>query len=146
MVLYSSEEIYAFRLPPGVEIVAALTDYCSAHNIQQGLIQGMGAVHAPEIGSYDFDEQNYHYLELEGDWELVAFNANVSLKEGQPFIHPHVMLASPGGEVRGGHLLRAEVIVGEVAIQVLVGAPQERLVDPLTGLRLWPSEPPVVPE
>lgn len=142
MSTFHNREIRAFRLKPGMEIIAALTAYCKAHDIRQGLILGIGALRNPRIGSYAFEEGEYHYLQLEGDWELLTLNANVSLKEGEPFIHPHVILADPAGQVRGGHIVSAEVLVAEIYLHVLEGEPLERVSDPLTGLMLWPPVEP----
>jgi hypothetical protein len=138
MSTFHSREIRAFRLEPGMELVAALTAYCKAHEIEQGLILGLGAVRNPEIGSYAFEERAYHYLQLEGDWELLTLNANVSLKDGEPFLHPHVIVANSSGQVRGGHVLSAEVLVAEIYLHVLDGEPLEREPDSTTGLILWP--------
>lgn len=138
MSTFKTREVQAFRLSPGAELVAELTAHCAQHAIHQALIAGIGALRRPEIGSYSFEEGVYHRLQLAGDWELLTLNANVSLREGRPFIHPHVTLGNSAGEVRGGHLFSAEVLVAEIFVQVLEGEPLERVPDAETGLSLWP--------
>ncbi len=140
MSTFKTREVQAFRLSPGAELIAGLTAHCEQHAIHQALILGLGAVREPEIGGYSFVEGVYHRLQLEGDWELLTLNANVSLKEGRPFIHPHVTLGNSAGEVRGGHLFSAEVLVAEIFVYVLEGEPLERVPDAETGLSLWPPE------
>ena len=140
MSTFKTHEVQAFRLSPGAELVAALTAHCERHAIHQALILGLGALREPEIGGYSFEEGVYQRLQLAGDWELLTLNANVSLKEGRPFIHPHVTLGNSAGEVRGGHLFSAEVLVAEIFVQVLEGEPLERVSDAETGLSLWPAE------
>jgi hypothetical protein len=141
MTIYKKTETHAIRLPTGVELVRALTDYCKAHEIEQAQVLGIGALRAPEIGSYSFAEERYGSLTLNGDWEMLTFNANVSLKDGEPFVHPHVMLGDDEGHVRGGHLFAAEVLVAELTVHVLHGEPRSRVTDPVTKLSLWPAEP-----
>jgi uncharacterized protein len=141
MTIYKKTEIHAIRLPTSVELVQALTAYCREHEIEQAQVLGIGAIRAPEIGSYDFAEEMYRTLALEGDWEMLTLNANVSLKDGEPFAHPHVMLSDADGRVRGGHLYAAEVLVAELTLHVLHGEPRSRVTDPMTKLSLWPAEP-----
>ena len=140
MSTFETREVQVFRLPPGTELVAGLTAHCEQHAIRQALIAGIGALRRPEIGSYSFEEGVYHRLQLAGDWELLTLNANVSLKEGRPFLHPHVILGNSAGEVRGGHLFAAEVLVAEIFIHVLKGEPLGRVTDAETGLSLWSPE------
>jgi len=140
MSTFKTREVQAFRLSPGAELVAGLTAHCEQHAIRQALIAGIGALREPEVGSYSFEEGAYQRLQLAGDWELLTLNANVSLKEGQPFIHPHVILGNSAGEVRGGHLFSAEVLVAEIFVHILEGEPLERVTDAETGLSLWPPE------
>ncbi|MEA3397105.1 MAG: DUF296 domain-containing protein [Chloroflexota bacterium] len=139
MSTFKTHEVQSFRLSPGTELVAGLTAHCEQYDIHQALILGLGAVREPEIGSYSFEKGAYQRLQLAGDWELLTLNANVSLKEGRPFIHPHVILGNSAGEVRGGHLFSAEVLVAEIFIHVLEGEPLERVLDAETGLSLWPA-------
>jgi hypothetical protein len=114
-----------------------VTDFCARHGIEQGFLVAIGAVRAPRISSYDFEAREYRAVQLEGDWELLGLNANVSLRDGRPFIHPHVLLADPEGHTRGGHLEEAEVLVAEVSLVVLEGETLERVPDEELGLSLW---------
>jgi hypothetical protein len=140
MTIYQKSSAHAVRLPTGVELVTALTAYCKAHGIEQAQVLGIGALRAPEIGSYSFAEEAYQSFTLDGDWEMLTFNGNVSLKDGEPFVHPHVLLGDAEGHVRGGHLFAAEVRVAELTVHVLQGEPRVRVIDPVTGLSLWSAE------
>jgi len=141
LTTYREGAYHALRLPTGVELVTALTAYCRDHDIWQAQVLGIGALRNPEIGSYSFVEERYTSFTLEGEWEMLTFNANVSLKDREPFVHPHVILGDAEGHVRGGHLFAAEVLVAELTVQALQGKPRARVTDPLTGLSLWPAEP-----
>jgi hypothetical protein len=140
MTIYEKTEVHAIRLPTGAELVQALTNYCKEHEIEEAQVLGIGALRAPEIGSYSFAQEHYGSFTLDGDWEMLTFNANVSLKDGEPFVHPHVMLGDAEGRMRGGHLFAAEVLVAELTVHVLHGKPRTRVTDPVTKLSLWPAE------
>ncbi len=138
MHTYQTREIIVFRMASGAELISELTTYCQMHEIEMAQVLGIGALRDPEIGSYDFEADAYESFTLAGDWEMLTFNANVSLKDDAPFVHPHVLLGNAAGEVRGGHLFAAEVLVAELQIHVLDGTPLHRVPDPVTGLMLWP--------
>ena len=63
---------------------------------------------------------------------------NVSLKDGKPFIHAHILLADEQGKTIGGHLFSETIIyAGEINLQELTGKPMKRTYDSNTGLMLW---------
>jgi predicted DNA-binding protein with PD1-like motif len=73
--------------------------------------------------------------------EIVSLYGNISLKDGKPFAHVHVVLSDAKGNGRGGHLLpgRTPVFACELIIEEFDGEPPVRLNDENTGLALWPQ-------
>lgn len=140
MTTYQTDRLYVFRLPPGVDLLEGLTDYCRQAGIGQAILSGIGAVKKVEIAHFSFAAQEYHRLRLEDELELLALNGNVSLRDGEPFVHAHLLLGDREGRVWGGHCFAAEVLVAEIALHGLAGQPLERVLDPRLGLKLWPSE------
>ena len=70
------------------------------------------------IGRYDGKE--YAKTVLADSLEVLSLQGNVSVKEGEPFIHLHVSLADHDFAARGGHLFEATVsMVIELAIAEL---------------------------
>jgi hypothetical protein len=52
--------------------------------------------------------------------EVLALGGNISLKDGQPFVHAHVILADGDGGAYGGHLAENSVVFAlEFVIQEL---------------------------
>jgi len=65
---------------------------------------------------------------------------NVSLKDGEPFVHAHAVLSDEKGNTRAGHLLEGIVFAAEVHLSQLEGPKLERKYDEVTGLSLWDIE------
>ena len=60
-----------------------------------------------------------------------------TLRDGAPFVHPHVVLSDARARVRGGHLFAAHIAVtGEFTIIEAAVPVSRRLVEDV-GLKLW---------
>lgn len=62
---------------------------------------------------------------------------NISLKEGEPFVHANATLADSDSNTRGGHSLEGKVFAAEVHVTELIGIEIIRKNDAATGLWLW---------
>ena len=119
------------------KLLESLTAYVTQHNVKGGSISGLGALKNAELGYYELEKKEYIRKTFKGeDFELISLTGNISLREGQPYIHVHASLGKSNFEVFGGHLFEAEVAVtAEVIIQPL-GLMPERTFDSCIGLAL----------
>ena len=125
------------RLDRGENVLGRLTGYLEEQGIQAGTIGGIGAVSGVTLGAYLPAEERYDEVRLEGDFELLSFQATIAMLDGKPFIHPHVVLGDAAARVRGGHLFEARVAVtGEFTIRA-EDVDVRREMDPDLGLKLW---------
>jgi hypothetical protein len=129
--------LHLIRLDRGEDVLAALTGYAAEHGIGAGTIQGIGAVEDVVIGAYSSESWAYSKVALEGEWELLSFQATVALLDGEPFVHPHVVLGDAGGRVRGGHLFEARVAVTGEFTLLSADVRVTREMDERVGLKLW---------
>ncbi len=135
---YSLRRTYIGRLPQGADLLESITKICKEENIKIGKITAIGAVKKAVIAFYNQVEKKYHNLELNQEMELVSCIGNVSILNGQPFVHCHVSLADDQGRCFGGHLMvGTEVFVCELIIEEFEGELVERVYDEQTGLNLW---------
>ena len=126
------------RLPHGEDLLQSIEALCKKSSIQMAIFSVIGAVSSATIGAYDQDQQVYVTFKEESPLEIVTCSGNVSLKEGQSFVHAHIMLADEQGKPLGGHLFPGSIIyAGEMHLQELTGDPLERVHDETTGLMLW---------
>lgn len=133
----SNHERLFVILNKGELLVQSLTKVVEDNHIQGGFITGIGALKDVELGYYILEKQTYirkHFLHE--DFELIALNGNISLKEGKPFIHVHAALGRQDFSTFGGHLFEGTVAVTtEISILPLGLMPQRKL-DEAIGIAL----------
>jgi hypothetical protein len=130
------------RLVKGDDLLVALTKICQDLGITLGEIKAIGAVSKARVGYYHQDNRQYEWLDLERHLEILALEGNISLKDGKPFVHAHVILGDGEGRAYGGHLADGTIVfAAEFVIQELKANRElHRQMDKETGLFLWPKE------
>ena len=129
------------RLKKGDDLLQALTTICQEMGITLGEVKAIGAVSQGRIGYYHQDTRQYEWLDLPRPMEILALEGNISLKDGKPFVHAHVILADGEGRAFGGHLAEGSIVFAtEFVIQELKAEQSlDRQMDEETGLFLWPK-------
>ena len=126
------------RLRHGADLLEELTAVCQKHGIKLGRIEGLGAVRKACIAFYDQQAREYQTVTIDRPLEILKLIGNVSLNEGDTFVHAHVTLGDSRGNARGGHLAPGTVVFAcEYIIEVLKGPELVRGLDKETGLPLW---------
>jgi hypothetical protein len=121
------------RCEVGEDLLTALTSFVEKENITSASLQVLGALKRARLGI--FENGKYEYIDHEGALEIASGVGNVSVKEGKPFVHCHLMLSDHKGTVFGGHLMEGCIVnpTAEIHLQVLEGEVKRRL-DKQTGL------------
>jgi predicted DNA-binding protein with PD1-like motif len=65
---------------------------------------GLGAVSGATVSYWNAQTRHYEAHVLDEQMEVVSLIGNVTLKEGNPFLHIHVTLGRHDLSVVGGHL------------------------------------------
>ena len=87
MQFSQANDTYIIYLLKNEKIMHTLTQFCKDHSINNAQISGIGAVKDIEIGAYDLNRKEYITHKFIDIWELTSFQANVMLKDGNPFVH-----------------------------------------------------------
>jgi uncharacterized protein len=125
------------RLKHGAELVRSLTELARSKGIAAGSLTAIGALKSARLGYYDQKGHKYRETRIDSDCELASCTGNISLKDGVPFAHIHVVLADEAGNIKAGHLLEGIVFAAEVHLSQLEGPKLGREYDEVTGLSLW---------
>ena len=129
------------KLSHGADLLEEITDLCRREDIRLGRLEALGAVQRARLGFYDQQARLYQFLEIDRPLEITNLVGNVSLKDGNPFVHAHVTLADKAGNVFGGHLAPGTVVFAcEFILESFEGPVFERNFDETTGLPLWTME------
>jgi predicted DNA-binding protein with PD1-like motif len=126
------------RLETGSDLVEEIERHCAEQGITAAQVTAIGAVRRARFAYYEQDGHRYRELESDAHHEITGFVANVSLRDGKPFLHAHATFSDADGNTVGGHLLHGiEVFAAEVMIRELAGVALIRQHDEETGLALW---------
>ena len=134
----NSQGVFMGKLRFGGDLLEELTDVCRKNSVQLGRVQALGAVRKARIGFYDQETRTYQFATLDRPMEIVNLTGNVSLKDGEPFVHAHVTLADETGDACGGHLAPGTIVFAcEFVLEAFDGPVFARATDKETGLPLW---------
>jgi predicted DNA-binding protein with PD1-like motif len=100
---------YVIRLETGEKIIEALTELCRLDKIGSGYFSGLGAVSEAEIGHFDPAAKAYTTTRISEPCEIVSLHGNISVLDGNPFVHAHAALGRKDFTLMGGHLREAVV-------------------------------------
>jgi predicted DNA-binding protein with PD1-like motif len=128
------------RLKHDADLVQSITELARSKGIEAGSFTAIGALKRARLGYYDQKNHEYREIKIDSPHEIASCTGNISLKEGEPFVHVHAVLADEGGNTKAGHLLEAIIFAAEVHLRQLRGAKLERKHDEVTGLSLWKVE------
>ena len=119
------------------DIIVFLTELAKVQNIKTAAFTAIGALKFAKLGFYDQKKHEYVETRLISPQEIACCLGNISLKEDEPFVHAHAVLADEDGNVKAGHLLEGIVFAAEIYVTELLGEKILRKNDGLTGLSLW---------
>ncbi len=133
---------YALVFETGDEVMAGLAAFAADKSLEASDFTALGAFSEALLGFFDIDQKDYRKIPVSEQAEVLSLVGNVTLEQGKPKVHAHVVLGLADGTTRGGHLLEArvrptlELILTEAPVRL------RRRFDPSVGLALidlWPS-------
>jgi len=137
---YTPDRELAVRLKHDSDMIESITQLARDQAMDAGSFTAIGALKRARLGYYDQRIHEYREISIDSPHEMASCTGNVSLKDGEAFIHAHVVLADEKGNTRAGHLLEGIVFAAEVHLRTLEGPKLERKYDEVTGLSLWEVE------
>lgn len=140
-MLYSElkrKRSFVGRLPFNEDLVTSIEGFCKEKRIETAVFSAIGAVSSVTLGYFDQKQKVYVSYKKEVPLEIASCSGNISKKDGNPFLHAHIVLTDEKGYSVGGHLFSETIVfAGEFYIQEFSGNTLEREYDPQTGLMLW---------
>ena len=137
---YDTSKELLVRLRHDADLVQSIAELARSKGIVTASFTAIGALKCAKLGYYDQSNHEYRELKVESPHEMASCVGNISLKDGEPFVHAHAVLADGAGNTKAGHLLEAIVFAAEVHLRQLEGPRLERKYDEVTGLSLWEVE------
>ena len=135
---FEPASVHLVSLPTGEDLYSSLSAYAVEHSIRAASLTFLGAVRRASLRYYNQDEKRYQDFEVNKHLEVISGTGNVSVLDGDPFLHIHAAFADAEGKALGGHVnFGTEVFAIEVTLFQLDGTAPVRQFDETTGLMLW---------
>lgn len=110
MIVKEFQSKIFLRFDHDEDFVKILGEYLEEKNINSAIIlSGVGMLGDFEIGWFNIETKEYEIRRDPIPHELISVSGNVSEKDGKPFAHLHVALASQTHSLFGGHLFKGIV-------------------------------------
>lgn len=140
----AGSRVFFGTLTGGEAVHEALAAFARAQRIQAATVELLGGLTEAAFTEYDFvARERKPALTFARAMEIVNGHGTISLLDGAPHVHLHLVLsfrdaAAPHGiAVIGGHCARATAFAVEFVLTAYDGAPVARAYDEGTGLQLW---------
>jgi uncharacterized protein len=129
--------VFLVRADYESDLLKFLNELAKDQQIEVASFTAIGALKQAKLGFYDQTKHVYMEEALSEPQEIASCTGNISIKDGEPFVHAHAVLADRNGKTKAGHLLEGRVFAAEIHITELRGETITRKKDTLTGLSLW---------
>ena len=127
---------YAVIFYQGDEAFSGMLEFAEKYHVTSAHFTAIGALSGGTLGWFDPQRKMYKQIPIQGQHEVIAMSGDIALYQGKPVVHTHMVVGSPDGTTRAGHVLAAYVSPTlEVMVTVDPLAMQKRF-DPTTDLTL----------
>jgi predicted DNA-binding protein with PD1-like motif len=129
-------ETHVLVFDRGDEVMEGLTGFASELGLAAGHFTAIGAFSDVKLGFLDPKTKEYEPILVDEQVEALSLVGDVSLQDGEPKVHAHVVVGKRDGTAHGGHLLEAHVWPTLEVVLIESPAHLRRQVDSETGLPL----------
>jgi predicted DNA-binding protein with PD1-like motif len=91
-------------LERGEDLLHGLNQAVQELGLQAATLQVIGGLEEAKVGYFDREAKQYREIATD-HVEIASGLGNVSLRDGEPFIHLHLALSGASGTTVGGHAL-----------------------------------------
>ena len=132
----AGEKTFVLVFDTGDQVAAGLTEFAKAQKLGAAHFTAIGAFQELTLGYFDWESKQYQKIPVREQVEVLSLAGNLTLADGSPKLHAHVVVGKRDGTAHGGHLI--EAIVRPTLEVVLIESPKhlERRHDPQSGLAL----------
>ncbi len=137
---HAGERTFVLAYETGDEVMEPLADFVRENDISAARLSGIGACQSVLLGYFNWDASDYEQIPIDEQVEVVSLAGDVAIKDGEPQVHAHVVVAKRDASAHGGHLIAA--VVRPTLELIVVDSPSHlrKRFDPQTGLALIAPE------
>lgn len=129
-------EPFIMVLTKGEKLFDSILHCAKTMGLKSASLHGLGALDEVTIAYYNLHTKEYQTRLFPGMYELISLNGNISIVDGQHFVHLHGALGLEDYSVVGGHFMDA--VVGPTVEMTIIpfASPIYRKYNEDIGLKL----------
>ena len=105
----ANQKSFAIIFEDGDEVMAGLKKVAAEEHFAGSHFTAIGAFKEVILGYFDWQKKDYIKIPIQEQVEVLSLLGDITLNEGKPNIHAHVVLGKRDGSTAGGHLIQAQV-------------------------------------
>src|ERR1700678_2688155 len=127
---------YAVIFYQGDEAFSGLQEFAEKYHVTSAHFTAIGALDDATVGWFDPQRKMYKKIAINGQHELIGMSGDIALYQGRPVVHTHMVVGSPDGTTRAGHVLEAYASPTVEAMVTVDPVTMQKRFDPTTDLTL----------
>jgi predicted DNA-binding protein with PD1-like motif len=127
---------FAVVLATGDEATQALTGFATEQKLGGSRLTAIGAFSRAVVAYFDWQTKTYRHIRIDEQVEVLSLVGDVTLEDGKPTLHAHVVVGKSDASAHGGHLIEGHV---RPTLEVVITESPRHLhrrLDPESGLAL----------
>lgn len=127
---------FALVLETGDEAMASITSFAQERELRATQFTAIGAFSRAVVAYFDWTTREYRNIPIHEQVEVLSLVGDVTLDNGTPKVHAHVVIGKSDATAHGGHLVEGvvrptlEILLTETPVYLT------RRFDPQSGLAL----------
>ena len=127
---------FALVLSTGDEVMTSLNAFAAEQQLLATQLTAIGALSRVVVAFFDWAPREYRHIRIDEQVEVLSLLGDVTLDDGAPKVHTHIVVGKADGSAHGGHLIEGIVRPTLEIILVELPAHLRRRFDPDSGLPL----------
>src|SRR5947209_6584042 len=100
---------FAIVLGAGDKVVESLTEFAKKNRLGASQLTGIGALAEVTLGFFVPQERDYTKIIIREQVEVLSLIGDITLNDGEPKLHAHVVVGRCDATAHGGHLIEGIV-------------------------------------
>ena len=118
------------------EAVKSLTSFAVNQRLAASHFTAIGAFSRAVVAYFDWSAKQYRHISIDEQVEVLSLMGDVTIEDGKPKVHAHVVLGKADATAHGGHLIEASVRLTLEIVVTETPRPLHRRFDPASGVAL----------
>jgi predicted DNA-binding protein with PD1-like motif len=100
---------FAVVLSSGDEAMAAISRVAVERELRATQFTAIGAFSRVVVAYFEWETKKYRHIPIDEQVEVLSLVGDITLEDGRPKVHAHVVIGKADATAHGGHLIEGHV-------------------------------------